>query len=152
MCWCATLLAWCWFVSICGVFRFRVARLVLLVGCRVAVGLALFVMIWFRCWNGWCCWVSMIALMVFGFGCSIFWFGWRMVWTSFLLVLFDDFVGWVVALLVMEMHFVMVCMFWLVDNYVLVGCWVEVRVIFEWLLLFCNDVGLLVEQYDVVVG
>lgn len=40
------------------------------------------------------------------------------------------------------------CSFWLVDAYVLMGRREEARRLFEHLLLLCNDVGLLSEEYD----
>lgn len=42
------------------------------------------------------------------------------------------------------------CSFWLVDAYVLMGRREEARRLFEHLLLLCNDVGLLSEEYDPV--
>lgn len=44
------------------------------------------------------------------------------------------------------------CSFWLVDNYVLQGRHAEARRIFERLLARRNDVGLLAEEYDPVLG
>ena len=40
------------------------------------------------------------------------------------------------------------CSFWLVDNYVLQGRYVEARKLFDRLLARCNDVGLLAEEFD----
>jgi len=40
------------------------------------------------------------------------------------------------------------CSFWLVNTYVLQGRYDEGRALFERLLLLCNDVGLLAEEYD----
>jgi GH15 family glucan-1,4-alpha-glucosidase len=40
------------------------------------------------------------------------------------------------------------CSFWLVDNYVLQSRYAEARKLFERLLLRCNDVGLLAEEFD----
>jgi GH15 family glucan-1,4-alpha-glucosidase len=40
------------------------------------------------------------------------------------------------------------CSFWLVDNYVLQGRYSEARTLFERVLLRCNDVGLLAEEFD----
>jgi GH15 family glucan-1,4-alpha-glucosidase len=42
------------------------------------------------------------------------------------------------------------CSFWLADNYALTGRVEEARALFERLLLLCNDVGLLAEEYDPV--
>ena len=44
------------------------------------------------------------------------------------------------------------CSFWLVDNYVLQGRHDEARNLFERLLLRCNDVGLLAEEFDPLTG
>jgi GH15 family glucan-1,4-alpha-glucosidase len=44
------------------------------------------------------------------------------------------------------------CSFWLVDNYVLQGRYDEARNLFERLLLRCNDVGLLAEEFDPLTG
>ena len=44
------------------------------------------------------------------------------------------------------------CSFWLVDNYVLQGRYEEARKLFERLLLRCNDVGLLAEEFDPLTG
>jgi GH15 family glucan-1,4-alpha-glucosidase len=44
------------------------------------------------------------------------------------------------------------CSFWLVDNYVLQGRYEEARKLFERLLLRCNDVGLLAEEFDPLSG
>ena len=44
------------------------------------------------------------------------------------------------------------CSFWLVDNYVLQGHYEEAAKLFERLLLRCNDVGLLAEEFDPVTG
>jgi len=44
------------------------------------------------------------------------------------------------------------CSFWLVDNYVLQGRHDEARSLFERLLLRCNDVGLLAEEFDPLTG
>ncbi|MFY9835369.1 MAG: glycoside hydrolase family 15 protein [Xanthobacteraceae bacterium] len=44
------------------------------------------------------------------------------------------------------------CSFWLVDNYVLQGRYDEARKLFERLLLRCNDVGLLAEEFDPTSG
>jgi GH15 family glucan-1,4-alpha-glucosidase len=40
------------------------------------------------------------------------------------------------------------CTFWLADNYVLQGRRTDARQLFDRLLGFCNDLGLLAEQYD----
>src|SRR5215831_8012809 len=40
------------------------------------------------------------------------------------------------------------CSFWLVDNYILQGRYAEARKLFARLLLRCNDVGLLAEEFD----
>ncbi len=40
------------------------------------------------------------------------------------------------------------CSFWLADNYVLLGRTEDARKLFEKLVLLCNDVGLLSEEYD----
>jgi GH15 family glucan-1,4-alpha-glucosidase len=40
------------------------------------------------------------------------------------------------------------CSFWLVDNYILQGRYVEAQELFDRLLSRCNDVGLLAEEYD----
>jgi len=42
------------------------------------------------------------------------------------------------------------CTFWLVDNYVLQGRIAEAQALFDQLLGYCNDVGLLAEEYDPV--
>jgi len=44
------------------------------------------------------------------------------------------------------------CSFWLVDNYVLQGRYVEARKLFDRLLARCNDVGLLAEEFDPLAG
>ena len=44
------------------------------------------------------------------------------------------------------------CSFWLVDNYVLQGRHEEAQRLFERLLLRCNDVGLLAEEFDPLTG
>jgi GH15 family glucan-1,4-alpha-glucosidase len=44
------------------------------------------------------------------------------------------------------------CSFWLVDNYVLQGRYEEARKLFERLLLRCNEVGLLAEEFDPLSG
>jgi GH15 family glucan-1,4-alpha-glucosidase len=44
------------------------------------------------------------------------------------------------------------CSFWLVDNYVLQGRYVEARELFARLLARCNDVGLLAEEFDPLSG
>ena len=44
------------------------------------------------------------------------------------------------------------CSFWLVDNYVLQGCYEEAKRLFERLLSRCNDVGLLAEEFDPLTG
>ena len=44
------------------------------------------------------------------------------------------------------------CSFWLVDNMVLQGRVEEARALFERLLLLCNDLGLLSEEYDPIAG
>ena len=44
------------------------------------------------------------------------------------------------------------CSFWLVDNYVLQGRYEEARCLFERLLMRCNDVGLLAEEFDPRTG
>jgi GH15 family glucan-1,4-alpha-glucosidase len=46
----------------------------------------------------------------------------------------------------------LVCSFWLVDNYILQGRYVEARRLFERLLSRCNDVGLLAEEFDPLSG
>ena len=42
----------------------------------------------------------------------------------------------------------LICSFWLVDNYCLLGRWDEARALFEKLIALRNDVGLLAEEYD----
>src|SRR5262252_2506410 len=42
--------------------------------------------------------------------------------------------------------------FWLVDNYILQGRHAEARKLFARLLLRCNDVGLLAEEFDPLTG
>jgi len=42
--------------------------------------------------------------------------------------------------------------FWLVDNYVLQGRYEEAERLFKRLLLRCNDVGLLAEEFDPLTG
>ena len=44
------------------------------------------------------------------------------------------------------------CSFWLVDNYVLQGRYVEARKLFDRLLARCNEVGLLAEEFDPLAG
>jgi GH15 family glucan-1,4-alpha-glucosidase len=44
------------------------------------------------------------------------------------------------------------CSFWLVDNYILQGRYAEARTLFGRLLLRCNDVGLLAEEFDPLTG
>jgi hypothetical protein len=44
------------------------------------------------------------------------------------------------------------CSFWLVDNYVLQGRYTQARTLFDRLLLRCNDVGLLAEEFDPLTG
>lgn len=44
------------------------------------------------------------------------------------------------------------CSFWLADAYVMLGRIEDARRLFERLLGLCNDVGLLSEEYDTVVG
>src|SRR6516162_6358840 len=44
------------------------------------------------------------------------------------------------------------CSFWLVDNYILQGRYAQARHLFERLLLRCNDVGLLAEEFDPLTG
>ena len=44
------------------------------------------------------------------------------------------------------------CSFWLVNNYVLQGRYDEARSLFQRLLLRCNDVGLLAEEFDPLTG
>ena len=44
------------------------------------------------------------------------------------------------------------CSFWLVDNYILQGRCAEARKLFARLLLRCNDVGLLAEEFDPLTG
>jgi GH15 family glucan-1,4-alpha-glucosidase len=44
----------------------------------------------------------------------------------------------------------LICSFWLVDAWVLLGRRDEARALYERLLALCNDVGLLAEQYDPV--
>ncbi len=44
------------------------------------------------------------------------------------------------------------CSFWLVDNYVLQGRYMEARALFERLVRRCNDVGLLAEEVDPLTG
>jgi GH15 family glucan-1,4-alpha-glucosidase len=44
------------------------------------------------------------------------------------------------------------CSFWLVDNYILQGRYVEARKLFDRLLSRCNDVGLLAEEFDPLAG
>jgi GH15 family glucan-1,4-alpha-glucosidase len=44
------------------------------------------------------------------------------------------------------------CSFWLVDNYILQGRYVDARKLFERLLSRCNDVGLLAEELDPLTG
>jgi hypothetical protein len=44
------------------------------------------------------------------------------------------------------------CSFWLVDNYILQGRYVEARRMFDRLLARCNDVGLLAEEFDPLTG
>jgi GH15 family glucan-1,4-alpha-glucosidase len=46
----------------------------------------------------------------------------------------------------------LICSFWLVDAWVLLGRRDEARGLYERLLALCNDVGLLAEQYDPVAG
>ena len=42
----------------------------------------------------------------------------------------------------------LICSFWLVDNYCLLGRWDEARALFEKLIALRNDVDLLAEEYD----
>ena len=42
----------------------------------------------------------------------------------------------------------LICSFWLVDAWVLLGRRDDARALYERLLALCNDVGLLAEQYD----
>jgi GH15 family glucan-1,4-alpha-glucosidase len=44
------------------------------------------------------------------------------------------------------------CSFWLVDNLALLGRHAEARALFARLLGFCNDLGLIAEEYDPVAG
>jgi GH15 family glucan-1,4-alpha-glucosidase len=44
------------------------------------------------------------------------------------------------------------CSFWLVDNYILQGRYIEGRRLFDRLLSRCNEVGLLAEEYDPFAG
>ena len=44
------------------------------------------------------------------------------------------------------------CSFWLADNYILQGRYLEARKLFDRLLSRCNDVGLLAEEYDPFAG
>jgi GH15 family glucan-1,4-alpha-glucosidase len=44
------------------------------------------------------------------------------------------------------------CSFWLVDNYILQGRYVEARKLFDRLLSRCNGVGLLAEEFDPLAG
>ena len=44
------------------------------------------------------------------------------------------------------------CSFWLIDNYVLQNPYDEARSLFERLLSRCNDVGLLAEEFDPLIG
>jgi GH15 family glucan-1,4-alpha-glucosidase len=44
------------------------------------------------------------------------------------------------------------CSFWLLDNYILQGRYVEARQLFDRLLSRCNDVGLLSEEVDPITG
>jgi len=46
----------------------------------------------------------------------------------------------------------LVCSFWLVDNYILQGRYLEARRLFGRLLSRCNDVGLLAEEFDPLNG
>lgn len=46
----------------------------------------------------------------------------------------------------------LICSFWLVDAWLLMGRRQEARALYERLLSLCNDVGLLAEQYDPVAG
>jgi len=46
----------------------------------------------------------------------------------------------------------LLCTFWLADNYALLGRQADARRVFEKLLSIRNDVGLLAEEYDPVVG
>jgi GH15 family glucan-1,4-alpha-glucosidase len=46
----------------------------------------------------------------------------------------------------------LICSFWLVDAWLLMGRRDEARTLYERLLALCNDVGLLAEQYDPVAG
>jgi GH15 family glucan-1,4-alpha-glucosidase len=46
----------------------------------------------------------------------------------------------------------LICSFWLVDAWILLGRRDEARALYERLLALCNDVGLLSEQYDPVAG
>jgi hypothetical protein len=44
------------------------------------------------------------------------------------------------------------CSFWLVDNYILQGRYAEASELFARLLARCNDVGLLAEEFDPLIG
>ena len=44
------------------------------------------------------------------------------------------------------------CSFWLVDNLALMGRGEEATALFERLLGFCNDLGLIAEEYDPAAG
>jgi GH15 family glucan-1,4-alpha-glucosidase len=44
------------------------------------------------------------------------------------------------------------CSFWLVDNYTLQGRYAEARRLFDRLLVRCNEVGLLSEEFDPLTG
>jgi len=44
------------------------------------------------------------------------------------------------------------CSFWLVDNYIVQGRYAKARQLFDRLLLHCNDVGLLSEEFDPLTG
>jgi GH15 family glucan-1,4-alpha-glucosidase len=44
------------------------------------------------------------------------------------------------------------CSFWLADNYALAGRREEARELFEHLLTYRNDLGLMAEEYDPVQG
>jgi GH15 family glucan-1,4-alpha-glucosidase len=44
------------------------------------------------------------------------------------------------------------CSFWLADNYILQGRRADAEALFERLLSYCNDVGLLAEEYDASAG
>ncbi len=46
----------------------------------------------------------------------------------------------------------LICSFWLVDNYCLLGRWDEARALFEKLIALRNDVDLLAEEYDPASG